>query len=113
MPLPRSLSVLAEVLDQAQVASWPALVVGPPPVLDGRASGRAAELAAGMAAVCLGRAVPFIDVTARLAGDRVWERELAAGDGFHPSAAGYRQMAGLVEPVVLSWLSGLSAPWSG
>ena len=113
VPLPRSLLVLGEVLDQAQAASWPALVVGPPPGLDGGASGRVAELAAGMAAVCLGRTVPFIDLTAGLAGDPVWERELAAGDGFHPSAAGYRRMAGLVEPAMLSWLSGLSARWSG
>ncbi|MGY1844717.1 GDSL-type esterase/lipase family protein [Modestobacter sp. SYSU DS0875] len=102
----RTLAVLADMLDDAHTAGWAPLVVGPPPVLDPSLSACAADLAAGMAEVCAQRAVPFIDVGV-LADDPVWAAEVAAGDAFHPSTAGYGRLAGIVAPVVTDWLGEL------
>jgi acyl-CoA thioesterase-1 len=106
----RSLAALAEVLDGAAARGWAALVVGPPPVSEAE-SARAADLSAGMAGVCAGRAVPFVDTTG-LADDAVWAAEVAAGDAYHPSTRGYARLAALVEPVVLRWLAALVEPSS-
>ena len=100
----RSLAALAEVLDGAVARRWAALVVGPPPVSQAGESARATDLSGGMAALCAGRAVPFVDTTG-LADDAVWVAEVAAGDAYHPSTLGYARLAALVEPVFLRWLA--------
>ncbi|SHN80724.1 Lysophospholipase L1 [Geodermatophilus obscurus] len=100
----RSLAALTEVLDGAVVRGWPALVVGPPPVSDAGESARAADLTAGMAALCAARGIPFVDTTG-LAADPVWIEEVGAGDAYHPSTRGYGRLAALVEPVLLRWLA--------
>jgi acyl-CoA thioesterase I len=102
----RTLALLADMLDDAHAGGWGCLVVGPPPVLDPGASARAADLAAGMALLCAERDVPFVDV-GRLAEDPVWMEEVAAGDAFHPSTAGYARLADLVAPAVVDWLGRL------
>ncbi|WNV74308.1 GDSL-type esterase/lipase family protein [Geodermatophilus sp. DSM 44513] len=104
----RTLALLADVLDDAHTADWAALVVGPPPVADPAPSARAADLAAGMAEVCTRRAVPFVDLGA-LTEEPVWVAEVAAGDAFHPSTAGYGRLADIVTPVVVGWLGALVA----
>ncbi|GAB3832266.1 hypothetical protein GCM10027610_024140 [Dactylosporangium cerinum] len=108
VPQSRSLALLAGMLEDAHAAGWHTLVVGPPPVLDRQASRRAADLAAAMAQACAARSVPFVDVTA-LSADPVWSQQVAAGDAYHPSTAGYARLATLVGPVVLPWLAGMSA----
>jgi acyl-CoA thioesterase I len=105
----RSLAALAEVLDGAVARAWPALVVGPPPVVGTGESARAADLSAGMVQLCAGRSVPFVDTTG-LAEDPVWVAEVAAGDAYHPSTRGYARLAALVEPVFLRWLTTHVAP---
>ncbi len=108
----RSLALLGDVLDDAHVAGWSALVVGPPPAQDPRTSARAADLAAGMAGVCAGRDMPFVDPGV-LAGDPVWTAEVAAGDAFHPSTAGYARLAAVIEPVFTDWLTRLAGAPTG
>jgi acyl-CoA thioesterase-1 len=103
----RTLAMLADMLDDAHTAGWAPLVVGPPPVLDAALSVRAADLAAGMAELCAHLHAPFVDVGS-LAEDPVWVAEVAAGDAFHPSTAGYGQLAGIVAPVVTDWLGELA-----
>ncbi len=107
VPRDRSLSLLADMLAGARAVRWPALVIGPPPVLDRETSERAADLAAGMEQVCTSRGVPFVDVTAKLGADPIWRQEVAAGDAFHPSTRGYAQLATLIAPPILQWLTEL------
>ena len=103
----RTLRALADCLDEAHAAGWPALVVGPPPVLDETETAHARKLAAGMAAVCRERAVPFVDTLAALDGDEGWHRELAGGDGYHPGSPGYQRLAaGIIAPMT-AWLATL------
>jgi acyl-CoA thioesterase-1 len=43
-------------------------------------------------------------VLSALLGHATWMREVAAGDGAHPAAAGYDAFAGLVRPRWQAWL---------
>lgn len=90
------------ILDRARALA-PVLFVGPPPVADEATDGRIESLSARLAAVCAGRAMPFLDVFAPLRRSAAWMGEVAAGDGAHPGAGGYAALAGLVE----SW-----EPWA-
>ncbi|MFD9598004.1 GDSL-type esterase/lipase family protein [Kitasatospora sp. NPDC059973] len=94
----RCLADLTAILDGARERGLGVLVVGPPPVT---CWGRdhlepLLDLAGRIAGLCSERGVPFVDVTAALAADRVWAAEAAAGDGAHPGAGGYRVLADLV-----------------
>jgi acyl-CoA thioesterase-1 len=103
VPRERSPQHLTAILDGARGAGWPVLVVGPPPVADSAQNERLAELDTGFAGACAGRGVPYVRVLAALAADPVWMQEVAAGDGAHPAAAGYRALADLVWPRWSEW----------
>jgi lysophospholipase L1-like esterase len=72
-------------------------VIGPPPIANASTNKRIKALSEGMAAVCRDRGVPFLDVFRPLRASREWMDEVAAGDGAHPSADGYRVLAALVD----------------
>ncbi|MFJ9947271.1 GDSL-type esterase/lipase family protein [Kitasatospora sp. NPDC091207] len=101
----RCLANLTAVLDGARERGLGVLVVGPPPVVGWGEEHleRLLDLAGQLAALCAGRGVPFVDVTAAVAAHPGWAAEALAGDGAHPGAAGYRFLAGLV----------LSGGWPG
>lgn len=103
----RSLALLADMLQDAHSVDWAPLVVGPPPVLDTTMSLHAADLTAGMAEVCTHLDVPFVDIGS-LAQDSAWIAEVAAGDAFHPSTAGYGRLTQIIAPAVISWLGELT-----
>jgi lysophospholipase L1-like esterase len=94
--LERSLEEVAVALDEAAALGLPALVVGPPPLGDGEQLGRIEVLTVRLAELCAGRGVPFIGVTAPLAASEAWAAEAALGDGRHPAAGGYEELAQLV-----------------
>ncbi len=94
--LPRTRLNLANVLDEAQARSLPALVVGPPPTLDPTLNTRIAELSAAFSDVCQRRRVVYVDTFTPLAGHEDWVADLGAGDGLHPGQVGYGLMAWLV-----------------
>jgi lysophospholipase L1-like esterase len=96
LSLPRSRLNLANILDEAHSRSIPVFVVGPPPCLDDRLNPRIAELSAAFQDVCERRRVIFVDTFAPLLHHEDWLTDLAAGDGIHPSQAGYGLMAWLV-----------------
>lgn len=91
-----------EILDAAHALA-PVLFVGPPPVADEATNRRIESLSARLAVVCADRAVPFLDIFARLRRSAAWMQEVTAGDGAHPGAGGYADLATLVE----SW-----KPWA-
>ncbi|MGY1772812.1 GDSL-type esterase/lipase family protein [Blastococcus sp. SYSU D00813] len=102
----RSVAALREVLAGAAAAGWPVLVVGPPAVADAGHVERTAALDERFAAACAGHGVPYVSVVRALAADPAWTREVAAGDGAHPGAAGYARLADLVRPHWDTWLAG-------
>ncbi|MFZ2529093.1 MAG: GDSL-type esterase/lipase family protein [Rhodococcus sp. (in: high G+C Gram-positive bacteria)] len=99
-----SVANLAEILDEARANSWPVLVVGPPPIADGEQNARTAHLDGLFAAVCAHRNVPYRSVFGPLDGDTAWMREAAAGDGAHPAAQGYRDLANIVLDAWSTWI---------
>lgn len=95
--LPESATVknAALILRHAS-ARAPTLMVGPPPVADAATNDRIAALDAALVRLCARLSLAYVPVFANLADDPIWRREVAAGDGAHPAAAGYRQLAALV-----------------
>jgi lysophospholipase L1-like esterase len=72
------------------------LFVGPPPVADSEQNVRIAALSGEYAGVCGELGVPYLAVFATLSASCTWIREVAAGDGSHPGAGGYAELASLV-----------------
>ncbi|MFT4934190.1 MAG: acyl-CoA thioesterase-1 [Pseudoalteromonas distincta] len=72
------------------------LMIGPPPAEEPALAARLEDLNEAFKALCARLRVPYIDVLRPLAVSGTWLAEAQAGDGAHPGAAGYQQMAELV-----------------
>ena len=90
-----SLANTESILRSASVVA-PTLMVGPQPIADERQNVVTAKLAQGMQVVCASVGAPFLDVFTPLHKSTIWMDEFRAGDGAHPSAAGYAAFAGIV-----------------
>ncbi|MGW4364781.1 GDSL-type esterase/lipase family protein [Nocardia takedensis] len=101
-----SAAMLAMMLERAAEYEWSVLVVSPPPVADPEHADRVAALDDRFAEVCADARVRYVRVHRALRESPVWMREVAAGDGAHPGAAGYGLMATLVAPHWRDWLAG-------
>jgi acyl-CoA thioesterase I len=69
------------------------LFVGPPPVVDDDHNVRIERLAAAFFTEAARRDVLHIDLFTPLVSDESYRREIAKGDGAHPTAAGYARIA--------------------
>ncbi len=101
--LAESLANCRAILTEAR-QMCPTLMVGPPPFADARAE-LLGDLSAQLADVCAQVDVPFLDIWTPLSGSGTFVRETAAGDGAHPAAGGYAEIAALVRdwPAWTSW----------
>ena len=75
---------------------YPLLVVGPPPVADTVQNERIRALSFSLGQLCAREGVPYLETCKALLARPVWLREVAAGDGAHPGAAGYEALAQIV-----------------
>ncbi|MFX0573562.1 GDSL-type esterase/lipase family protein [Nocardia nepalensis] len=100
----RSAANLTELLAQAAERGLPVLMVAPPPIDDAEQNARTAALDERFADICAAAAVPYVRVHHQLRDSAVWMREVRAGDGAHPGAAGYDELAALVGPQWREWL---------
>jgi lysophospholipase L1-like esterase len=82
----------AAALDQP----LPVFVVGPPPVADPDHTSRVRILSKAFADICEELGVPYLPVVDALLAAPAWLGEVRGGDGFHPSAKGYAELARLV-----------------
>ena len=80
-------------------------VIGPAAIDDENENERIAELSRAFEELCGRREVPFVPLIEDLRSSRPWRRELAAGDGAHPGARGYEEMARLV--LAAGWIDWL------
>jgi lysophospholipase L1-like esterase len=103
VPLAESLANCRAVLTEARHIC-PTLMVGPPPFADAHAE-RLGGLSAQIADVCAHIDVPFLDIWTPLMASDTFVRETAAGDGAHPAAGGYGEIARLVQgwPAWKNW----------
>lgn len=100
-----SLAALGAALRGAEDLGMRSFVVGPAAIDDEEENDRIAALSAAFAELCDRRGVPFVPMVDALRGSKAWRRELAAGDGAHPGAAGYEEMARLV--LAAGWIDWL------
>ncbi|MBM7479504.1 GDSL-type esterase/lipase family protein [Oerskovia jenensis] len=80
------------------------LLVGPPAVDDDTQNARLLGTSEALREVARHRAVPFVDTFSGTVQSQVWRREVRDGDGYHPGAAGYEVLAGIVVGPFLAWL---------
>lgn len=92
----RSVRMLATVLDEAAGLGLGSFVVGPPPVGDLQGDDRVAELSVAFASVAAARDVRFVSVSEPLRSSPVWRGQADVGDGVHPAAGGYQELARVV-----------------
>lgn len=78
---------------------FPVLMVGPPPIGDPDQNQRTEALSQQFAQICAELGIPYLPTYPVLSQTPVWQAEVVAGDGAHPAADGYAQMAELV----LNW----------
>lgn len=106
VPPTASLQHAAAMLDEAG-RRCPVLMVGPAPLADDDQNRRIAALSRQFARLCHEIGVPYLPVAEPLLQSRSWLAEAAAGDGAHPGARGYAELAALVQgwPSWQAWLS--------
>jgi acyl-CoA thioesterase-1 len=100
-----SLGALERALDGAGDLGMRCFVVGPAAIDDEAGNDRIAELSRAFEGLCVARQVPFAPLVEELRGSDPWRRELTAGDGAHPGARGYGEMARLV--LAAGWIDWL------
>lgn len=104
----QSTTALAETLDAARMMELPAFVVGPPPVGEPAWDERVRKLTGAFETLCAARGIPYVAVVEPLLASRTWLEEAAAGDGAHPGAGGYDELAALVlDGGLRDWLAAL------
>ncbi|MGK2878520.1 MAG: GDSL-type esterase/lipase family protein [Solirubrobacterales bacterium] len=110
-PAEQSLAALTESLDRAIRHDVPAIVIGPPPIGDMPEEDRVLRsLSDAFAGVCAARDVPFVATFDRLGPGSTWRAEAAAGDGSHPGAGGYIELAEFLDAEGLTaWLTKMSS----
>jgi len=81
------------------------LFVGPPPVADDDHNARIERLAAALYVEAARRDVLHIDLFTPLVADETYRREIADGDGAHPTALGYARIAEHVLASPAWWFS--------
>ena len=75
----------------------PCLMIGPPPIDDDGVNRRLDALNPRLAALCEELGVPYLDTLTPLRASMIWRAEASRGDGAHPGAAGYGELARLID----------------
>jgi lysophospholipase L1-like esterase len=79
---------------------YPVLMIGPPPCPDvdtEQINQKIANLSEQFAKECRELDIPYLDVYSTLVKSSVWLAEAKANDGAHPRAAGYAELAAIVQ----------------
>jgi lysophospholipase L1-like esterase len=100
-----SLEALGSALDGAEELGMRSFVVGPAAIDDEAANKRIVALSAAFGELCEERGVPFAPLAEELRRSHLWRQEMAVGDGAHPGAWGYIEIARLV--LAAGWIDWL------
>ncbi len=96
---------ISKRLWQQAAARGKVLMIGPPPVNDDEHVQRLRILDGDLADLAGRLNIPYLSVIEDLLASGVWCDEIEAGDGSHPAAGGYTQLAALVELWPQWWFS--------
>lgn len=75
----------------------PTLFVGPSPTAEDDLNQRVAALSGKLDGVCRELGVPFLDVFGPMRDSTAWKSEAERGDGTHPGAGGYGELAAFID----------------
>ena len=81
------------------------MFIGPPAVDDDYQNERISALSDALQQEAKSPGIPFLGCFASTVADSVWRRQVHEGDGFHPDANGYEQLAAIIEAPLPEWLS--------
>jgi acyl-CoA thioesterase-1 len=81
------------------------MLVGPPAVDDGDQNDRISRLNEILREESRQLGIPFLPCFDGTLENAIWRREIREGDGFHPGAAGYEELATIIQEPVLKWLT--------
>ncbi|MEO1432312.1 MAG: GDSL-type esterase/lipase family protein [Cyanobacteria bacterium J06633_8] len=98
-----SITNLRDILSIAKDL-YPVLVVSPLPIDDEEQNQRISDLSKEFTKVCNKLHVPYLDVVSELLKSDIWMDEVKKYDGAHPRAAGYQELAQIVQNWE-SWLN--------
>lgn len=94
--LATSVATARRILQLASQQYW-VLMVGPPAIATDQAhTHRIAQLSTRYAALCRDLKIPYLETWKLTAQSTLWANEVKAGDGAHPGAGGYGELAALV-----------------
>ena len=84
---------------------YPVLMLGPLPIADEAQNQRIANLSQEFLKICHELDIPYLDVFPTLLKSHIWRDEVKNNDGAHPRAAGYAELAKIVQnwEAWLSW----------
>lgn len=100
-----SLEALEAALDDAAELGMRPLVIGPAAIDDEDVNERIIALSAAFRGLCEQRRVLFVPLVEGLLRSHLWRQEVAVGDGAHPGAYGYMEIARLV--LAAGWIDWL------
>lgn len=92
LELSDSIANACQILTLAK-QQYPVLMIGPPPIADRHQNQRIHALSQRFASICSEIYIPYLDVFTPLSLSAVWMQEVEAGDGAHPDAGGYAELA--------------------
>lgn len=81
------------------------MLVGPPAVDDDDQNARIAALSDALQDESTHLGIPFLACFKSTVNNAIWRREIREGDGFHPDAAGYEELAAIIQDPLLEWLT--------
>jgi acyl-CoA thioesterase-1 len=96
---------LARILREVRDAGWTSLVIGPPPIADADQNERISRLDTVFSGTCKAAGVGYVRVFEELLADCTWMQQVAADDGAHPGAEGYRRLADLISIQWIPWVT--------
>ncbi len=79
------------------------IMVGPPPVLDEATSLRIRKLSMSLNDSCRDIGVRYIDIYTPLVESPIYLKDIAKGDGYHPSSTGYSEIARVINETGFWW----------
>lgn len=102
--LAASISNAHQILSDAK-RYYPVLMISPPPTSDSERYPRVRNLSDQFATLCQDLNIPYLDVFTPLLQSPTWIEQVKAGDGSHPDAEGYAELAKLIQnwPAWFNW----------
>lgn len=94
--LANSIQNIRQILTIAK-QKYPVLMISPAAIAEAEQNSRIQTLSHHFATVCQELNIPYLDVLTPLSRSPIWMQEVVAGDGAHPDAGGYTELAEQVQ----------------